>query len=70
MAVDAELGSEFSRAPEFFGLFGHCLALRIELCLESPDLLILRSDQRCVLLLMRTNQSEQRFAIESIQIRQ
>jgi hypothetical protein len=40
---------------EFFGLFGQRLALRIKLCLKPPDLFVLGSDQRCVLLLVRTN---------------
>jgi len=43
--------------------------MRIQLCLEPPNLFVLSSDQRCELLLMRTNQIEQRIPIECIQIR-
>ncbi len=58
-----------SARVEFFGLFGQRLALRIEFGFKPPDLLILRSDQQCMLLLVRTNQIEQSIAIECIQIR-
>jgi len=54
---------------EFVGLLGHHLTLRIELCLEPPDLFVLSRDQQCELLLMRTNQIEQRIPIECVQIR-
>ena len=64
-----EVLDALSARVEFFGLLGHRLAMRIQLCLEPPNLFVLSSDQRCELLLMRTNQIEQRLPIECIQIR-
>ena len=57
------------RESQFFGLLGHRLAMRIQLCLEPPNL-VLSSDQRCELLLDASNQIAQRLPIECIQIRQ
>ena len=39
-----------SARVEFFGLLGQRLALRIELCLEPPDLFVVGCSQRCLLL--------------------
>ena len=50
------------RESQFFGLLEHPLAMRIQLCLEPLNLFVLSSDQRCELLLMRTNQIEQRVS--------
>src|ERR1700740_384668 len=40
----------------------------VQFCLEPPNLLVMSSDLRCKLFLLRTNQFEQRFTIERIQI--
>src|SRR5579863_5419800 len=44
--------------------------MRIELSLESTDLLIMRREHLLLLLLLSTNERQQRLAIQHVQIRQ
>jgi hypothetical protein len=46
-----------SARVELFGLLGQRLTLRIEFCLEPPDLFVVGHNQRCLLL----NKIEQRL---------
>ena len=58
-----EVLETLSARVEFFGLLGNRLTMRIQLYLESPNLLLMGGLQRCELLLMRTNQIEQDIPI-------